>query len=165
MLRFARPRGNHPRQGFSLIELLLGMLFLSVVLLGIIWLNSSSNRSSMDAYYEFMATELALEPLEVFRSFGYEWVKQYPGNVMNSYPLHDFEDITSPLNGSGFQYPAEASLFQRKITLQELRGTGATPNAMRVRVEVIPKGDGRASAWLLRKEPIRMETLIVERPR
>ena len=141
------------------------MLFLSFVLLGVIWMNSSSNRSSMDAYYEFMATQLALEPLEVFRSFGYDWVKKYPGNALAQYPLHDFEDIKSPLNGSGFQYPAEAGLFQRRITLEELPGGAGIPNAIRGKVEVIPKGESRAYAWLLKKDPVRMETLIVEQPK
>ena len=59
-------------RGFSLIELLLAMIFLSLVMLSIMWLNSSSSRSSMDAYYEFMAIQLALEPIEVFRTFGYD---------------------------------------------------------------------------------------------
>lgn len=147
------------RRGFNLIELLMAMLFLSFVMMGVLYLNSSSNRSSMDAYFEFMATQLALEPIEIFRTFGYDWMKSYATHQLDDYPIGESE-----IKNRSIRHPAESTLFLREIILVPIDGTSEIPNAMRVKVRVYPKGQSRARAWLLRQD-VAMESLIFERPK
>ncbi len=149
------------RRGFTLVELLLAAFFLSCALLSLIWMNASSSRSSMDAYYKFQAVQLALEPIEVFRSFGYEWLTDYAGHQLAQFPVGKRVDITDPAFG-GLQHPAECGMFQREITLTPVTGGGL--RAIRVTVRVTPRHQSRARTFLLRNDIV-MESLVLERPR
>ena len=107
------------KRGFSLLEVIIAMAFLSVAILSMFWMNRASNQGSMDAYYEFLAFSLAREPIEVFRGFGYDYLKMIAdGNVSppSWYPVGAMKDIEFDLM-SDMQYPAEARLFQRLIEL------------------------------------------------
>lgn len=150
------------RRGFSLIEVLIAMLFLSVVILGLMWMNSFSTRGSNDAYFDFTASQLALEPIEVFRSFGYEWLTTYGGShYLLDYPLETWIDIESGGGRPGIARSGDAALFKRTISVVPVAGP---PRAMRVTVQVAPRNQSRASTWLMR-DVVTMNGLIVERPK
>ncbi|RCK81623.1 MAG: hypothetical protein OZSIB_0757 [Candidatus Ozemobacter sibiricus] len=148
-------------QGFSLIELVIAAFFLSCALLGLIWLNSASNRSSMDAYLKMQAVQLALEPIEVFRAFGYEWLTSDARPQLEQFPIGRLAGIVDPPFG-GIQHPSECAQFQREITLTPMIVNGL--RAVKVRVRVVPHAQSRARTFLLRNDVV-MEGLIVERPR
>ncbi|MFZ2958445.1 MAG: prepilin-type N-terminal cleavage/methylation domain-containing protein [Candidatus Ozemobacteraceae bacterium] len=142
--------------GFTMIEVLIAVTIMAVALLGLLTLNSSSNRGAMDAYFELLGVQLAQEPIEVFQTFGYSWVDAYRDDLTD-YPLNVWKDIPPAA-----RYPAEATMFQRRIELTQLTENGL--NFYRMCVRVAPKGDNRVKNWLSRPE-ISMEALIAERPK
>lgn len=152
------------RKAFSLIEIIIAMAFLSIAILSIMWMNRSSNQGSMDAYYEFLAFSLAREPIEVFRGFGYDCLKEIvDGNVSppSLYKVGDFEDIEFD-SMSDIQYPAEARMFQRKIELDEVNSGGL--NGIKVKVTIAAKGQSKVDVWMRRKA-VSLESLVMERPK
>lgn len=153
------------KKGFSLIEIIIAMAFITVAILSIFMMNRSSNQSSMDAYYEFLAFSLAREPIEVFRCFGYDCLKDSldsgvsPNSRYNTDGnFHDIEfDVLSDL-----QYPAEARLFQRKIELASVNSGGLS--GVKVKVTIAAKGQSRVDVWM-RRESVLLESMILERPK
>ena len=151
------------RSAFTLIEMLVGMLFLSLALLGLMTMNSSSNRGTMDAYYEFMALSLAQEPIEIFRGFGYHWLVDLQAGRIAAPPEYPLG--WSEIRDQSFaevSYPSEACLFQRHIELTPLENGGV--RAIRVRVRIGPKAQTRAAAWLSRTD-VSLDALILEQPK
>lgn len=149
------------RRGFSMTELLIAILFLSLVLAGLLSLSSMSNRQTMDAYYEFLALQLALEPIEVFRALGYHRLKEYSAQPFDMYPLglNEVRDA----HGGGIVHPVEASSFMRDISLEMLDNRdNPLVNGIKVTVRVIPKVRSRIAAWLI--QGVTVEALVMERP-
>ena len=139
------------------------MAFMSVAMLSMFWMNRASNKGSMDAYYELLAFSLAKEPIEVFRGFGYDCVKQIAEGKVASpkrYKIGSAEPITFD-DTDMLQYPAEAKLFQRQIDLKPESGG---VNAIRITVTVSNIGQSRAAVWMSRNS-VKLEGLIVESPR
>ena len=160
MLAAAQPR----RRGFSLIEVMMGMLFLSWALLGAMSLLSSTNRGAMDVYYELQAFQVAQEPIEILQAFGYRWVKaNYCSSRMNTlglYPHRVWHDI-NPNHATN--YPTDVDVFQRYIDVEEVaRGDS---RGLQVTVTVKPKEQSRAMAWLTWGKNISLTALILEQPR
>lgn len=152
------------RSGFSLLEIVMAMAFMSVGILSMFMLNKSSSQGSMDAYYEFLAFSLAREPIEVFRGFGYETVNDIAHgrtSPPSRYPVGGFADIDfDPM--SEMSYPFEARLFEREILLQPANEAGV--NGIHIKVTVAAKGLSRAEVWM-RKQAVRLESIILERPK
>ena len=146
------------RRGFTLVELLVSMLFLSLVLLGLLMMNSSSTRGSMDAYLELLAFTLAKEPIEVFRNFGYEWTTNYPNHPLPKYPLGNHPVV----GGSGIdRYPFDEGTFEREISLHPFQDPQTKIGMIRVRVTVRPRTQ-HARAWFSRKDGVSLEALLFE---
>lgn len=140
------------------------MAFLSIAILSVLWMNRSSNQGSMDAYYEFLAFSLAREPIEIFRGFGYDCLKEIAnGNVAapSRYPVGSFVDIDFD-SMSDLQYPAEARLFQRKIELNTVNHGDL--NGVKIKVTVAAKGQSKVDVWMSRKA-VSLESLVMERPK
>ncbi|MBF0407196.1 MAG: hypothetical protein HQM10_07575 [Candidatus Riflebacteria bacterium] len=146
-------------RAFSMVEVLIAIIFLATVIVGITNVTFMASKSSMDAYYELLALQLAQEPIEIFRTFGYMWLSTYSTHTLPAYPLDTWNPVSSPAIG-GIQYPPEASLFQRKITLKPI--TGAI-NAVKVKVQIAPKELSRVKIWLSQSD-ISVEALICEKP-
>ena len=152
------------KNGFSLLEIVIAMAFMSVAVLSMLWLNSASTRGSMDAYYEFMAFSLAREPIEIFRGFGYETLYEiYNDNSIApaAYPVNTFvkmRDIMNPM--SQIQYPVDADMFKRRIDLEHVEENGM--NGIKISVTVAVVGQTRVELWM-RNESVILETIIPER--
>jgi hypothetical protein len=152
------------KRAFSLLEIIIAMAFLSVALLSMFWVNRSANQGAMDAYYEFLAFSLAREPIEIFRGFGYDYLKMVAnGNIAPPawYPVGVFKDIDFDLM-SDMQYPAEARLFQRMIELSPV--TAGQIKGIRIKVTVAARGQSRVDVWMSRKS-VSLESLVMERPK
>jgi Tfp pilus assembly protein PilV len=150
------------RMGFSMVEILIAMLFLSVVILSYLVINQQANRGAMDSYYELLAFSLAREPIEVFRSFGFRDLKMMSDLGASPIPIYPVNNWAS-IQGTGvMQHPAEAEHFQRRISLSNVSSSGI--NAVKVKVEIRTAGQSRVQAWLSRQTII-LETLVVEEPR
>ncbi|MFZ5949220.1 MAG: type IV pilus modification PilV family protein [Candidatus Rifleibacteriota bacterium] len=152
------------RRAFSLLEIVIAMAFLSIAILSVLWMNRSSNQGSMDAYYEFLAFSLAREPIEIFRGFGYDCLKDIVnGNTSppSHYPVGSFIDIDFDAM-SDMQYPAEARLFQRQIELTSISSGGL--NGIKIKVTVAARGQSKVDVWMSRKA-VTLESLVMERPK
>ncbi|MBF0544129.1 MAG: hypothetical protein HQM08_06840 [Candidatus Riflebacteria bacterium] len=148
-------------RAFSMIEVLIAMVFLATVIIGIGNMNYMSNKSAMDSYYEFLGLQLAQEPIEIFRVFGYKWLSTYgQSHSLPDYPLDSWQPVSSSVMG-GIQYPPEASLFQRKISLKPINGK---IKAIRIKVQVAPKEQNRIKIWLSQSD-ISMEGIVCETPK
>ncbi|RCK79453.1 MAG: hypothetical protein OZSIB_0093 [Candidatus Ozemobacter sibiricus] len=155
-----RRGGRAPRRAFTLIEVLVAMIFLSLALLSLMWMNQASTRGAMDAYYEFLGQSLAQEPLEVYRALGYDWLARNPSGLPDL-PIGAWQDVSDgPTPDLG--RPAEAGFFSRLIeTARITDGTGLS--ALRLTVTVRPRQLGRVEAWLTRNQ-ITRTALLFPRP-
>lgn len=120
----------------------------------------------MDAYYQFLAFNLAKEPIEVFRAFGYDWLENYNSHVLAKYPA-EFTSNPTPQaivdqSSDLDQHPFEAGLFQRSISLEKTTVAGI--NAVKITVSVSPAGYNRVDVWL-QKNLIKLSSVIVEGPK
>lgn len=153
------------RQAFTLLEIVIAMAMMCIVLLSMFLLNKQSNQSSMDAYYEILAFSLAREPIEVYRGIGYETcvkICDSPGLANNFYKVGEDQNIE--FNPSiPLQYPAEASLFKRRIDFKKDKSDQGI-NYVNIKVTVSVKGLSRAETWLSRKSVV-LESCIMEQPK
>ena len=122
------------RHGASLLEVLIAGIILVIGLLPLLMLNRSSNQLTLDAYFEFMAVQLAQEPIEVFRSVGYPACTK-----LAHFPIGVSEGISE----RDSVYPAEAAMFSRQITLDVSK-----PPLCLVTVKVFPRLGTGAEAWM-----------------
>lgn len=157
------------KRGFSMLEIVIAMAFLSIAILSILWMNRSSNQGSMDAYYEFLAFSLAREPIEIFRGFGYDCLKDIAENKVS--PPSRYPVVGNPASGfvdiefdsmSDLQYPAEARLFQRKIELTDI--SSGDLQGIKIKVTVAAKGQSKVDVWMSRKA-VSLESMVMERPK
>lgn len=153
------------RAGFTLIELLVAIAFMSLGLLSFLWLNSFSQKESMDAYYETLGLALAKEPIEVFRAFGYKWLKKVKESEIPPLPNYPIgEDKQVETTGVTDPYPIEARFFKRKISIFPYGDRNTPSQALEVVVEVSPIENTPVFSWLNKGRIVRMDALIVEEP-
>ncbi len=151
-------RCRDARRGFTLVEVLISLLILSLVLIGALVMVSRSRLGAMDAQFEFLAVQMALEPIEVFRGLGAAWVKDYHAHPLPEFPLGT--NVIEPGRGV-LHRPVDCALFEREITLTPVSAPVA---GVLVEVRVRPRGATRAQVWL-RREEVAMTALLVEQPR
>ena len=156
------------RRAFTLLEIVVALFFLAVGLLCFIELNVFSQRTQMDAYYEFIGYQLAREPLEVFRAFGYRWLlffRDHQGDFAGlplgrEYPLESWKRFDGE-NRDLTLRPNEAANLKRFIHLEHL--DKEAPKAVKVTVSISPVEEGPVGRWL-RRDPIAAAARIVEQP-
>ncbi|MBF0408257.1 MAG: hypothetical protein HQM10_12970 [Candidatus Riflebacteria bacterium] len=103
---------------YSLIEIIFGFAIMSIFM-GAFWITvSNSRRVSADAYYETMATQLAKEPVEVFKCFNYKWLKEYSKHQIQDFPIGICAFEKLPF--SSIERPRESFFFERDIRLSEV---------------------------------------------
>ncbi len=143
------------RGGFSILEILLAMVLLSIILFSFLWMQRHSQFSTMDAYYEGLALSLAREPITLFKAFGYDWVQEYTSGkadlnqhfLLQGCPLgqwYAMDQIQSSY------YPTEAGDFERRILVDAVTEDDGR-KCFLIRVEVAPKGHSQVDKWLSRE--------------
>ena len=155
------------KNGFTFLELILGLFLFAMLMAMVFPVLSSSSQTSMNAHYEFVAMQIAKEPLEVFRAMGYRWIQACAdspqNNPLGDYPLNSWHSIRNPLFGNPQNpiHPAETEMFDRMITLDRLQKNGI--NGFFMTVLVKPKNQTKVMAWF-RREMITLSTIIFEQP-
>ncbi|MFZ2960792.1 MAG: hypothetical protein WA705_28275 [Candidatus Ozemobacteraceae bacterium] len=147
------------QRGTSLIEVTVAMLIISLLVLFLVELNRSSNRATMDAYYQLLACQLAHEPIEVFQCIGYRRLaakEALPQDISKEFPIDTPVEMEPRPN-----VPQEIRFFKRLIHLQEV-SEGGTKGYL-ITVSVSPSGENAAAAWLVKKS-IEMHGLILDQP-
>jgi prepilin-type N-terminal cleavage/methylation domain-containing protein len=147
------------RKGFSLIEVLIGLLIMQIALLSFFLINESSNTQSMDAYYEFLAHSLGKEIVEFSQGMGYEWAKTYIDKP-DLFPLDEWHGILASPVFSETSYFREADSFERRVSFQKVSKSG---EGILIKVDIRVKDSNRASAWLTR-DSISYSTIVMEKP-
>lgn len=150
------------RRAFSLVEILIGIVFLVLALLGMLLVNQSSSRGAMDSQFELLAHCLAQEPIEVFQHLGYSWIAKVVGGTAPGLPAYPVGQMV-PITEAPFaevMHPVDAVQFQRRIDIEPTPLEKDGVKGFRVTVTVAPVG-GAAAVWLSRDQ-VREEALIVE---
>lgn len=147
------------RKGFSLIEVLIGLVIMSVALLSFFLINESSNTQSMDAYYEFLAHSLGKELVEFTQGMGYEWALKFM-DAPDIFPLGTWHGVLEKPIFSDTSYFREAESFERRVNFKKVEKSG---KGVLVTVDIRVKEKGRASSWLSRNF-ISYTTIVMEKP-
>lgn len=139
----------------------MAVLILSIVSGGIFLLITGASRSSMDSYYEQLALQIAREPVEVFRSFGYERLLKADVNPVADYLVNQWQVMTQFSSESGIDRPEEAGLFERLIELQHI--DQPPHKGFLVKVSVRPLKTEKAVVYA-RKQSVEFSGVIWEQP-
>ena len=147
------------RKGFSLVEVLIGLVIMQIALLSFFLINESSNTQSMDAYYEFLAHSLGKETVEFSQGMGYSWAKKYITKP-DIFPLDSWHGVLEKPIFSDTSYFREADSFERRVNFKEVSKGG---EGILVTVDIRVKPNNKASAWLTR-DFISYTTIVMEKP-
>lgn len=147
------------RKGFSLVEVLIGLVIMQIALLSFFAINESSNSKSMDAYYEFLAHSLGKELIEFTQGMGYGWANKYITKP-DLFPLDEWHGVLEKPIFSDSTYFREASSFERRVRLEKVGDSG---EGVLVTVDIRVKGRNKASTWLSRNF-ISYTTIVMEKP-
>jgi prepilin-type N-terminal cleavage/methylation domain-containing protein len=161
------PKPLHSWRGFSLVEVVVAVAIFSSAVLGIILMQNSSQRATLNAYYEFLGVSLAREPLELLRGRGFRWLKENIGQ------LEKFEESLVPekwfsFPGEGMDYPCEAALFKRRIEIESLKNPnpdalppGEELDGFSIIVHVMPQNQSSWFSILGSKEEITLGGMVL----
>lgn len=150
------------RKGFSLVEVLIGLVIMQIALLSFFMINESSNSKSMDAYYEFLAHSLGKEIIEFTHGMGYEWAEKFSANP-DLFPLDTWHGILEkPIfpAAPADSYFREVESFERRVNFKKVEKSG---KGFLITVDIRVKEKGRARAWLSRNF-ISYTTIVMEKP-
>ena len=147
------------KKGFTLVEILIGLVILQVALLSFFAINQSSNSRSMDAYYEFLACSLGKEVLELSQGMGYKWTAEFKAKP-DLFPLDSWHGILEYPIFDKTSYFSECADFERKVSFTAISGNVA---GTLVQVFIRPKKDNKASSWLSR-DSLSFSTIVMEKP-
>jgi len=123
-------------QGFSFTEVMLAAMVLGLLVIYVFTLISESNRGTASAYHQYLAEQVAREPLEVFRFLGSIKVREYLNTGIADYKFNEWQKIETASAFTGIERPEDAAGFERKITVTPL--THKDMEAILVQVNVRP---------------------------
>ncbi len=144
------------QRGFSVLEILLAITFLSVALLFLVNMNTFSGRGTMDVYFESMALSLTYETLEWVSAFSYYDLQKEPvlDEIRKRVGLGGFTPVTdiSLSEGGLLTYPEDYYRFERMVQLETKDKTVMVTVRVRLRKEELS---------LFRREEITLQKLVV----
>ncbi len=139
------PRSHRKRiAGFTMLEILFAIIFLTVGLTALFSMFTFSNRGTLDSYRETMAYALAQEAMEWVSGLGYEKLMEVelnPGSSLSdSLDLGNFQDVGNSQydDGARIGYPEDFLQFERKIEFVKDRDSDRL-KVLLIRVTVRPK--------------------------
>ncbi|MBU1106372.1 MAG: prepilin-type N-terminal cleavage/methylation domain-containing protein [Candidatus Riflebacteria bacterium] len=150
---------NKQHRGFSLIEVLIGMVIMSVALLSFFLINQTSSSQSMDAYYEFLAQTLGNETVEFCQGMGYAWALKYMDKP-DIFPLNEWHGILDKPIFSKTSYFRECDSFERMVNMSKISGGG---EGILVTIGVRVKSNNKVRAWMSRSQ-LQFATIVMEKP-
>lgn len=148
-------------RGFSLIEILIAIFILSIISSGIFLFITGANRSSMDSYFEFMAMQVAKEPVEVFKCFGYSRVSKAQTQPIADYLLNQWQEVEQFSNETGIDRPEETEFFERLIEATPFEDSGLKGVIVKVSVRAFKPGKAKT---YVRKGIVEFSGIIWEQP-
>jgi prepilin-type N-terminal cleavage/methylation domain-containing protein len=154
-------RISRTNRGLTLLEVVIAVFILSFAVSGILLMQSSSQRGTLDVYYEFLAVSLAKEPLEYYRGRGFRWLKK---NFQKQHESNDQFVLGKVYSffGDGSDYPCEAGLFQRKIEITP--DDKDHPQVYEITVQVYPKDKNSFARLIGGKDEVTLLGAIFDGP-
>lgn len=143
-------------RGFSFTEIMLAAMVLGLLVIYVFTLISESTRGTASAYQQYLAEQVAREPLEVFRFLGSIKVREHLNTGIADYKFNEWQKIETVSAASGIERPEDATAFERKITVTPLAHKDM--EAILVQVNVRPQ---QGSAGL---DQLTRSTIIVNQP-
>lgn len=147
------------QRGFSLVEAMLATMILGLLAIYVFTMISESNRGTTNAYYQYLAEQIAREPLEVFRFIGCKQVLENESQGMADYKFNEWQKIDAVSEITGIERPQDATRFERKITATPIEKDGI--KAVLVRVNIRSSLNGNPLG-LGPEQQLSRSTIIVE---
>lgn len=147
------------RRGFSLIEVLIGMVIMSVALLSYFLVNQASSSQSMDAYYEFLGQTLGNETVEFCQGMGHEWAIKYMKKP-DLFPLKEWHGVLEKPIFSKTSYFRECDSFERIVEMTRISGGG---EGVLITVGIRVKTGNKVRSWMSRSQ-LEFATVVMEKP-
>ena len=150
---------NKQYRGFSLIEVLLGMVIMAVALLSYFLINQASSSQSMDAYYEFLGQTLGNETVEFCQGMGHAWALKYMEKP-DIFPLNEWHGVLNKPIFAKTSYFRECDSFERMVNMSKISGGG---EGILVTVGVRVKSNNKVRSWMSRSQ-LEFATVVMEKP-
>lgn len=150
---------NKYRRGFSLIEVLIGMVIMSVALFSYFLINQASSSQSMDAYYEFLGQTLGNETIEFCQGMGHAWALKYMEKP-DLFPLNEWHGVLDQPIFSKTSYFRECDSFERIVNMNKVTGGG---DGILITVGIRVKSGNKVRAWMSRTQ-LEFATVVMEKP-
>ncbi|MBU1106068.1 MAG: prepilin-type N-terminal cleavage/methylation domain-containing protein [Candidatus Riflebacteria bacterium] len=112
------------RKGFSLVEAMLATMILGLLAIYVFTIISESNRGTTNAYYQYLAEQVACEPLEVFRFLGCNAILENQNQGIVDYKFNEWQKVAAVSEITGIERPEEATRFERRITATPIEKGG-----------------------------------------
>lgn len=122
------------QKGFSLIEAMLATMVLGLLAVYVFTMISESNRGTTNAYHQYLAEQVAREPLEVFRFLGCQEILKNQQHGLADYKFNEWQQVTAVSEFSGIERPEEATRFERKITATPIEKDGVKAVLLQVNI-------------------------------
>lgn len=154
MCPMAMEKGQSRRRGMTLLEVLVTGFFLLVAVAYLSGLFSSSNRGTIDVYYETIAFLIAQETIESVGGIRCDCLgsASVRKDLDTWYGIDRFLPVTDlTIENRTFSYPQDYRLFERSLTLEK-RG-----NAVLLTVRVRNKN---AAFAFFRRQEVMLQRLV-----
>ena len=146
--------------GFSFTEVMLAAMILGLLVIYVFTLISESNRGTASAYHQYLAEQVAREPLEVFRFLGSIKVREHLNTGIADYKFNEWQKIETVSALTGIERPEDAAAFERKITVTPLSYKDMEAILVQVNIRA-----SRGSAGLgVGLDQLSRSTIIVNQP-
>lgn len=151
------PATKSQRCAFSFIEVMLAAMILGLLAIYVFTMISESNRGTVNTYHQYLAEQIAREPLEVFRYLGCQKVLAGIGSGIADYKFNEWQKIEEVSSATGIERPEDATIFERKIIITPIKKDDT--EAILVQVNVRPTRNSAAFGPGL--EQLARSTIIV----
>lgn len=149
------------RAAFSFIESMLATLILGLLAAYIFTMISESNRGTTNAYQQYLAEQIAREPLEIFRFLGCKKVLESQTRGLADYRFNEWQKIAAISEVTGIERPDDATNFERKITLTPLSKDGT--EGVLIQVDIRSSAEGNPLGFEPDQQMSR-STILVAQP-
>lgn len=121
-------------KAYTMIEMLLAILFLGFISIFYLQTNSFVNREAKMLAYQTIAENLAREPIELLDTYGYHQICQLDSIQIPGIKINQWQKMEAECSETGIERPAKAYSFERKVTVTKL--THAKRKALLIKVAV-----------------------------
>lgn len=147
--------------GFSFIEAMLATMILGMLALYVFTIISESNRGTTNVYNQYLAEQIAREPLEVFRFIGCKKVLENQHQGIADYRFNEWQQVAAVSEITRIERPEDATKFERKITATPVSKDGIA--AVLIQIDIRFSAEGNPLG-LENGQQLSRTTILVDQP-